>query len=120
MKKGEKKLRAIIASSDNALEKHVAQDILERAEDYGNGAEGYLKDLFHGGCQSGMVSHLIYYHDTRNFYAQYASEIDELYEEMSEELGESPKMTAPISNWLAWFGYEETAHKIANELGIEL
>lgn len=109
------KLEAIRNDSENELEIYVIDDILEADE-----PEVYLKDLLSHGCQSGMVSSLIYYVDTKAFYIKYIDEIDELREEMEDSTGESLKIGSPSYNWLAWFGYEEMARKVAEKLGMEI
>lgn len=105
-----------ISNSMNPLEKHVAEWINEQAENYEDGAEGVYKDLMQGGCQSGYVGELIYYHDTHKFYQKYSQEIEDLLYEMEESMGESPlnckKAGDDLQNWLAWFGFEETARNL--------
>ena len=80
----------------------------------------FFEDLLQHGCQSGMVGELIYYEDTEKFADKYWDEIEELKNEMEESLGEPLKMGTPLKNWLAWFGFEETARKIADKLGLEV
>ena len=115
MQKYRKELNTLLKESDNDLEKAVIEDILDSEE-----PEIYLKDLLQHGCASGMVSGLIYYHDTKAFYMKYIEEIDELREEMEDSLGEPLKIGYPSYNWLAWFGYEEMARKVAEKLNIEI
>lgn len=108
---------AIEISSDmNPLEKHVAEWINEKAENYEDGAEGVYKDLMHGGCQSGYVGHLCYYTDTHEFYQKFSTEIEDILNELEELMGESPLNLKPkgddLQNWLAWFAFEETAKKL--------
>lgn len=98
-----------------------------------------LKDLFYGGCSSGMVSHLIYYTDTVKFYKTHRREISALLKETMESIGEhdlskifsnTKSMTwdaeDPLAqedgnrNILAWFGFEETARILADRNGIEV
>ena len=110
-----KQLKELLENSSNKLEKEVIEDILDC--EY---PEEYLKDLLNHGCVSGMVSSLIYYKDTKAFYIKYIDEIDELREECEEMIGEPLKMGYPLYNWLAWFGYEATARKIADKLDIEI
>lgn len=99
------------------LHETVQAWIEERAEGY----DGALDDLLEHGCQSGMVSDLIYYCDTVAFYRRHKAEIDGLV----KELGGSPSKlfrdwdsTDPFAddthnqNLLAWFGFEETARRI--------
>lgn len=120
MKNYKKKLQAIIDEDKESIRAYVAEDILDSLDGYNGDAAGYLKDVSYGGCQSGMVSGLVYYTDTKAFYIKYIDEIDELREEMEQSIGEPLKIGFPSYNWLAWFGYEETARKIADELGIEI
>ena len=113
--KYQKKLETIRDNEPKTIRAEVAMDMLE-SED----GEMYLRDLLQHGCQSGMVSDLIYYHDTKAFFVEYMDEIEELKDEMEESIGEPLKIESPMYNWLAWFGYEETARKIADELGVEV
>lgn len=109
------KIKVLIEQSENGLEKYVLEDLLEVES-----VEGYLKDLLQHGCVSGMVNGLIYYSDTKNFFVKYVDEIDELVEEVEESMGKPLEITHPTSNWLAWFGYEEMARRVADKLGIEI
>jgi hypothetical protein len=118
-----------------ALERHVARWINARAQDYpGAGAEGALKDLFYGGCQSGLVGHLIYHKDTLAFYRKHRKEIDELLYTSLDDIGENGPAdlfgekwdkTDPLArdtqnqNLLAWFGFEETARKLADRAELD-
>lgn len=107
------KLEAIVKNEQNSIRAYVAQDLLDA-----DSIEGYLQDLMQGGCQSGQVSGLIYYKDTLEFYNEYVDEIDEIKGELEDALGGAISIGTPSYNWLTWFGYEETARKIADELGI--
>jgi len=118
----------------NTLKDHVKDWATERAEDYDDGMKGVFKDLLYGGCQSGYVSHLVYYSDTAEFYRGHKAEIDRLLAEMidstglpvHELFGDKWEADDPLANdtynqnLLAWFGFEETAHQLACELGIEV
>jgi len=90
--------------------------------------EGYtsaLSDLMEHGCQSGMVSDLIYYTDTTAFYKEHKKEIQALITELSEAVGRPVNgllrgwdKSDPFANettnqnLLAWFGFEETARQL--------
>lgn len=108
-----KKLRALKKQSTNALEVYCIEDLLEQEN-----IQGYIEDLLQHGCISGMVSALIYYTDTREFFSKYMDEIDELKQEDEESTGEPLKMGTPLYNWLAWYGYERMIYKIASNLNI--
>lgn len=128
-----------LTGATTRLERNVQRWANERAEDYENGAEGVLKDLFYGGCSSGMVSHLISTPECEKFFQAHRREISNLLKQTMEESGEhdaakifcnSNAMTwdaeDPLAqesgnrNILAWFGFEETARRLADRNGIEV
>jgi hypothetical protein len=94
--------------------------------------EGYdkcLQDLAQHGCQSGMVSDLIYYRDTLAFYARHQAEIGALVSELISDFGmpidqvfREWDQSDPFANetnnqnLLAWFAFEETARAMGEEL----
>jgi hypothetical protein len=100
---------------------------------YEDGWIGAYKDLEHGGCQSGIVSHLIYYTDTVRFYKRHREEIDAMLKEMMADTGSSVEelfgskwdTDDPFArehlnqNLLAWFGFEEKARELAHANGYE-
>lgn len=104
----------------NKLRDYVIKDLLKNQEGYDDGLAGYLGDVLNGGCINGTVSGLIYYADTRKFYDKYYHEIEDLREEMENETGEPMRVKGDLKNWFAWFAYEETARKIADELGLTI
>lgn len=123
------------ANNESKLEKRVQSIINSHAANYDNGADGFLRDLFYGGCQSGIVGELIYYHDTLRFYKRYQREIDSLLQELLNDCGGTPSELFARSGWdnedplardtinqnlLAWFGFEETARNLANKAGIDV
>jgi len=67
----------------DSVKYEVIEWIESRVEDYNN-MEDIFKDLFTGGCQSGIVTGLIYYDDTLNFYNKYENEIKIFLEEYLE------------------------------------
>lgn len=130
-------MKTKITGATTRLERNVQSWVNSKAADYDNGAEGVLKDLFYGGCSSGMVNHLIYYTDTVKFYKTHRREISALLKEMMDSTGEydlSKMFSSPNTAWdaedplaqedanrniLAWFGFEETARVLAGRNGIE-
>lgn len=128
-----KKLKALKAG--NKLEQCVKKWIIDKAVDYDNDIEGLLNDLMQHGCASGMVSELIYYANTTKFYQRCQGEINSILYEMLDSTGctsaielfgdkwekEDPFCRGELNqNLMAWFGFEETARKIADELGLEV
>jgi hypothetical protein len=125
-----------IKGATTKLERVVQKTINQYAENYSEpGAKGFLEDLMQGGCQSGMVSGLIYYNDTVKFYKAHKEEINDLLKDTLDGTG----CTSPAQlfgdkwdaedifaeeqfnqNLLAWFGFEETARRLADKNGIEI
>lgn len=117
----------------NKLESNVKDIILsEVSEDY---FEGWFEGLMSHGCISGMVGALVYYTDTQNFYNEHINFINDLVKDLLWEIGadcmtdlfggkfdkEDPLcLDATNQNLLAWFGFEEVARRIGNEIGLEL
>lgn len=131
-------MKTKLSGATTRLERNVQRWVNERAQDYNDGAAGVLKDLFYGGCSSGMVNHLIYTVDCVKFYKTHRREISALLSELMDSMGEHDlskifsnknSMTwdheDPLAqedgnrNILAWFGFEEAARHLAERNGIE-
>lgn len=118
----EKKLNSYL--SDNVLitelKKAVVLDILDKEKEY---QENYIHNVLQHGCQSGIVTGLIYYSDTEKFALRHFDDIVELYQCYADDFGTdgltNPMLEHNPLNWLAWFGYEETMRELARELDIE-
>ena len=112
------------------LMKAVVDDILNQDKDY---QQDYITDVLKHGCQSGVVSSLIYYNDTADFYNKYSDDIYNLLYADMQELGYKtiPEMVASLNgakdvgsdeqykNLLAWYGYERTMQDIHDMLSVE-
>lgn len=114
------------------LERHVTRWANAEAANYDNKLEGVFKDLFYGGCSSGVVGHLIYYKDTLPFFRKHRREIETILKELCDDSGCS--IAQLLKDWdksdpfcrqtqnqnlLAWFGFEEAARRLADRAGIE-
>lgn len=122
--------KSIRAAATTPLEKSVAAWIV-KAED--KDFTGRFRDLFHGGCASGIVSNMIYYRDTCKFYARHKAAIWELVGQMADDCGEtlfhflaertrdnSPGDCDQVENFLAWFGFETAARNLADHLELDV
>lgn len=99
----------------SSIRKEVAREALS----YGDIEPiAFFSDLLQHGCASGMVSCLIYYRDTHAFFLRYYDQIEELRVNMEESLGRPLKPIGDLMNWYSWFGFEETARAIAEDVGI--
>lgn len=110
-------LHRIMEYEPNTIRACVAREALDFNND--NPAQMFA-DLQNSGCVSGMIGSLIYYRDTHAFFDTFYDEIEELREQYEDELGEPLRIKGDLKNWLAWFAFEETAYRMANELGLEL
>ena len=119
LNKEEIKERLEDLSGGNDLKAYVSQYALDELENYDN-IEDWFSDLLQHGCSSGMVGGLIYYSDTHKFYDDYYEDIEDLRNEYEEMLGETLKPEYDLKNWYAWFGFEETARKLADELELDI
>ena len=119
-------IKELKRSSDSPLTKRVCNYVISRWSDYTD-KKDIFTDVLNHGCQSGIVSELIYYTDTVRFYKQYKEEINGLlYDAMngtglyspSELFGSKWDKEDPLAqdtynqNLLAWFGFEETLRNI--------
>lgn len=91
----------------------MAQEALE-SEDY----ECFFSDLSRFGCVSGMVGFLCWYTDTHAFFERHYDEIEELREEMEDQGIPISLGGRDLKNTLAWFGFEEVAYRMMEEMGL--
>lgn len=80
--------------------------------------KGYINDVLTYGCQSGIVTSLIYTSDTKNFTKNYLDECLEILNELFQEIGD---LVFPIdSNRIAWLAYEKTLRDLVIELDLDI
>ena len=79
--------KALQLIKDETIEGTIKYEVIKwvenRIEDYNN-IEDIFNDLFTGGCESGIVTDLIYYDDTLNFYNKHKYEIEIFIDEILE------------------------------------
>ncbi len=110
----------------SALTDYVLDYVLSRWDDYTD-KTAIFSDVLEYGCQSGIVSSLIYYDDTTKFYDKHKEEINMLLYDLMAETGlynpsdlfgdkwdkEDPLALDVLNkNLLAWFAFEETLRGI--------
>jgi hypothetical protein len=108
------RLQAIIDQEPCSIRAEVAREAL----DYENITD-FFQYLQRCGCQSGFIGPLIYYRDTHAFYDRHYDEIEELRCELEDSLGQPLQIKGDLKNWFAWFGFEETAYRMVEEIGLE-
>ena len=95
-----KGLKEMRRNESNSFKKWVLSDILSQ----GNKQDilNYLKNA-QNGCESGAVSSLIYYRDTKRIFSKYFEEILEIVSEYTED---SLVVDSLNYNSLVWFAYD--------------
>ena len=78
------------------------------------------------GCISGIIPNLIYYEDTTNFYDKYKNNINKMVSNIGipmeeifcDKFDKEDPLVLDITNknLLAWFGFEETASQIYEQI----
>ena len=106
-------LEDLTTQDPSSLSAAVATDILVEDKPI-----SWLKGLLQHGCVSGWISELIYYTDTHAFYDRHYDEIEDMRMDYEDDLGEPLRINGDLKNRFAWFAYEETARRIADDLGI--
>ena len=119
-------LKQLKQNSNSLLTKKVCNYIINKWNDYDD-KKHIFTDVLYYGCQSGVVSELIYYRDTVAFYNKHKEEINSLLYELMNNTGlhslsdlfgnkwdkEDPLANDEINqNLLAWFGFEEALRNV--------
>ena len=95
---------------NNSLQQAVFEMIESSLEGYSKAErESWLQDLAEHGCVSGMVSQLIYYHQTESFFDQHADEILELAHLLDFNINIVEVGLTQFKNNMAWFTFEVLA-----------
>lgn len=95
---------------------NITEEVIKEAMDYHSPKE-FFEDLLQYGCESWMVSSLIYYKDTHEFYDKHYEEIEELRTELAEQGIEiSIPSHSDLKNFFAWLSFEERARELYDEL----
>jgi hypothetical protein len=119
-------------NTQTKLENEVSRIVRRHSRDYEGENQPariaeFMNDLNYGGCESGLVGELIYYHDTLPFYRRHQSEINALLVDTMQEIGATSPADIFGQKWdsddplaldtlnqnlLAWFAFEETARRL--------
>ena len=97
---------------ESELKDNVIDIILNHIDDYENPIT-FLEEVLQYGCSSGMVSELIYFSNTKNFFIKHMEEIFDIYNEIKENL--SPDFEVNANN-LSWLAFEHMVNEIYNEI----
>lgn len=103
-------LHQVLKDHPDTIRAAVAKEALEHTD-----VDAFFDDLLQHGCISGMVSSLVYYQDTHNFYDKYYQEIENIRQEVEEATGHPLNIEGDLKNYLAWLSFEVTAGILLEE-----
>lgn len=106
------KIQEIIENTKSELKKYVAEDILDSVEEEEIAIR--INEILENGCISGIVTSLMYYTDTEEFYDEFEDEIDRIVKDLDYQVKDYKK----YKNELAWLAYEVMTDEIAADLGL--
>ena len=110
--------KALQMIKDETVKDSVKYEVIEwvesRIEDYNN-IEDIFNDLLTGGCESGIVTNLIYYDDTVKYFEKHEDEIIEMLEQLGIENVESWDGLQELSNIFPQLDDADTRHIEAEE-----
>lgn len=102
--------------NEEGIRLFVINDLLEMDND--EEIKTYINDVLTYGCQSGIVTSLITYNDTKNFTKNYLNEALEILDNLIQEIGKPAFIID--SNSIAWLAYEETLRDLIVELDLDI
>ena len=97
-------LENLLQECESELTKEVIKIALDNIDDYENLID-YFTDIMEHGCISGIVTELIYYYQTEEFFNRHVDEILEIYNETLAYVDTDMEINR---NNLTWFAFEET------------
>jgi len=131
-----KRLTQLATGSTNKLVKKVASILKSEVTNSGyDNLRSLINDVLRNGMQSGIISELIYYNDTKAWFKKYKPEIMKLLREVMFNYGTNNPADIFGKNWddedpfaqdtnnqnlLAWFSFEEITRELADTLGYEI
>ena len=111
-------LNSIVENTMEGTLKHdVAETILDQVDGYDNEEIlEHVAQIINYGCVSGIVTNLITYKDTDEFFNNHSNEILELLDNDKEEGILDINEIEFNKNWLSWYAFERITFDIQYEL----
>ena len=111
-------LNSMVENTESELKKAVLESLIDKAEECETDEEiiSMINNILTYGCASGIVSDMMFYSDTENFFNTHSEEIfDLLNESIAEGLTDANNIEFS-KNSLAWWAYEVITSQILYEL----
>jgi len=97
---------------------NITSEVIKEALDYHSPKE-FFEDLLQYGCQSWIVSSLIYYKDTHEFYDKHYNEIEDIRCQLADDGIEVDfPNCSDLKNFYSWLSFEQRAYEIYNEMDV--
>jgi len=121
----------LILKPKTGLERSVATWLRTAARGYDGSISAVMKDLAYGGCESGMVGHLVYYSHGAEYFMRHRKDIAAVIASMVAGYGFKPSekdgwdSSDPFAfepanrTYLARRAFEETARILCEQAGWE-
>lgn len=94
----------------------ITEAVIEEALSYSD-PKAFFEDLLEHGCVSWMVSSLIYYKDTYEFFEKHYEEIEQMRSDLIDEWIEVMIPSwEDLKNYLSWLSFEEKAREIYRQI----
>ncbi len=105
---------------DRSFSQEFLNIVLSKTEDYDrngsfkNNLKGFLEDLQHGGCISGMISEFIYHSDTKEFYINHIDDLESFLIDLEDSIGEPVQNRHELLRYtfLVWLAFEEFCNNL--------
>ena len=98
---------------------NITEAVIEEALDYDTPRDFFI-DLLQYGCQSWMVSSLIYYKDTHEFYETHYNEIEDIRCQLANDgIAVNFPNCSDLKNFFAWLSFEQRAYEIYNDIEMD-
>ena len=110
--------KALQMIKNETIEDTIKYEVIEWVEskiEYYDNIEDIFNDLFTGGCESGIVTNLIYYDDTIKYFDDHESEIIEMLEQLGIENVESWDGLQELSEMFPQLDSADDRHQEAEE-----
>ena len=120
------KTQLINMLTENFEENSVYMDVIDVLEEMDNIDEivCYLRDVITHGCVSGIVTHLIYNADIKNYFIEHSEDINDILYTMQYEEGIQLVLDTErysyIETQVVWTVYEHACYEIENFIISEL
>lgn len=98
---------------------NITHAVINEALDYHSPKE-FFEDLLQHWCQSWMVSSLIYYKDTHEFYDKHYDEIEDIRCQLWDDgIEVNIPQCSDLKNFYAWLSFEQRAYELHNTLEMD-